>query len=151
MRDLLLAVHLVLGGNALILGWALVIGSGVLLAFVGLRAGWRALDRHAEARIARATREALDPQWLVWDDEAEAGMTDRQVQMLRDGYVLLPEDLPPLANRTADIVIDDDTDYPGSSMPPRPPGISQYPPFVPRPPADYLRRFPQQRDGGDRS
>lgn len=44
-----------------------------------------------------------DQPWQVWDDEAEAGMTDQQVQMLRQGYVMLPDADLTAANRTADM------------------------------------------------
>lgn len=144
-------------------------------------------DYVADQQTAVGRVAVPQPRWHVWDDEAEAGMTERQVQMLREGYVLLPEDLrgelmcpmllpvdgcncgPCIAARIeqarqespsaevyelterewADYVAANPNhadphaadvhprDEPQRATGDRQPGISQYPPYVPR-----------QRDGG---
>lgn len=68
-------------------------GAAVVALLYGIRRLYRAVSAWADRRVEREVAAGLNRQWHVWDDEAEAGMDELQVQMLREGYVMLPEDL----------------------------------------------------------
>jgi hypothetical protein len=82
------------------------------------------------ARFVDAIRKAnrvIDavPEWQVWDDEAEAGMTDEQVAMMRQGCALLTEEA--LTDEQALRIWQRIRDGIDADIEDRPLGIARYP------------------------